>query len=181
MTLVLIDKYIKFRHKINKKHSDNMFLKNFLLISNASKLSRWSSLAYSIKKYSRRYTNKSHYFKCDDVEKGIKHPYIQSKTYNNNENEVKTSSRNELINVEQKLFSVNFSLGLKIVGSLIVITLASLFAIYMDNFNIGLATAFVALLIIIFITGLHRWFYIAAVTSPRDVLWVSLLQLFTWK
>ena len=164
-----------------------MFLKNFLLISNASKLSRWSSLAYSIKKYSRRFNSKSYYFKCDDVERGIKQQYIHSKTYNNNENEVKTNSKNELINVdsnsEQKLFSVNFSLGLKIVGSLIVIALASLFAIYMDNYNIGVLTAFVALLIIIFITGLNKWFYIAGVTAPRDILWVLLLLLLlvTWK
>ncbi|KAL7036209.1 hypothetical protein ACKWTF_008743 [Chironomus riparius] len=43
----------------------------------------------------------------------------------------------------------------------------------MDNYNIGLLTAFVALLIIIFITGLNKWFYIAGVTAPRDILAVT--------
>lgn len=157
-----------------------MFFKNFLIITNASKLSRWSSLAHSVKKYSRRYkSSKSHlfyYFKCDDVEKGIKQQYIERKTYNNNENEGKTNSRNELFdaqnNSECKTNSVNFRLGLKTVGSLVVILLASLFAVYMDDFNIGLFSAFVALLILIFITGVHRWLYIAFVTTPRDTMWV---------
>jgi ABC-type multidrug transport system fused ATPase/permease subunit len=159
-----------------------MFLRNFLLISNASKLSgRWSqALADSIKRYRHRYFNRSYninksHSKCEDVERGLKQQYIDSKTqYNNNENEVKTCSRNELLslgNSEQTSGkSVNFRLGLKIVGSLIVIALASFIAFYMDNLTYALLSFFIALLTILLISGYWRWFYIAGVTANRDIV-----------
>lgn len=157
-----------------------MFLKDFLLISNASKLSRWSALALSIKRYRHRYYNRSYNinksrYKCEDVERGLKQQYIDSKTqYNNNENEVKTCSRNELLslgNSEQTSSdSVNFRLGLKIVGSLIVIALASFIAYYMDNLTYALISFLVALVILLLITGSWKWFHIAGVTSKRDAM-----------
>lgn len=155
-----------------------MFLKNFLLISNASKLSRWSALALSIKRYRHRFYNRSYNksrFKCEDVERGLKQQYIDSKTqYNNNENEV-NSSRNELVNSKQSSgSSVYLRLGLRIVGSLIVLALATFIAVWMDNLLYAILSFFIALVIIIFITGKWRWFYIAAVTGPRDLMWVNL-------
>jgi hypothetical protein len=159
-----------------------MFLKNFFLISNASRLSRWSAIAHNIKRYSHRYRRASSFgsshsnnsvfsFKCGDVEKGIKQQYIQSKAYNNNENEVKTCSRNELLNIGSNSDeSVNSRRGLKIVGSLFVIIVASGIAYYMDNFYYSLIPIFVAFVTLLFITGIWRWFYIAAVTGPRDLM-----------
>lgn len=161
-----------------------MFLKNFLLISNGSKLSRWSALGLTIQRYRHRY-GRSLYnktksrFKCEDVERGLKQQYIHSKTqhYNNNENEVKSDSRNDLLNLGNSEYrgsnSVNSRLGLKIVGSLIVIALASFIAYYMDNLIYALITFAVAALTILFISGYWKWFYIAAVTGPRDIMWVS--------
>jgi hypothetical protein len=39
----------------------------------------------------------------------------------------------------------------------------------MDNLLYGLISIFVAFVTILFITGKWRWFYIAAVTGPRDI------------
>lgn len=166
-----------------------MFLKNFLLISNASKLSRWSALALTIQRYRHRYgrslynKTKSRFQQCEDVERGLKQQYIHSKTqhYNNNENEVKSDSRNDLLNLGNSEHtgsnSVNSRLGLKIVASLIVIASASFIAYYMDNLIYALIAFAVATLILLFISGYWKWFYIAALTGPRDLMWVYFVVL----
>lgn len=154
-----------------------MFLKNFLLISNASNVSmRWSAL--SIKRFRQRFYNRSFNinksrYKCEDVERGLKQQYIDSKThYNNNENEVKTCSRNELLSEQTNSDSVNFRLGLKIVGSLIVLALASFIAYYIDNLTYAMISFLIAFLAILLISGYWKWFQIAAATAKRDIMWV---------
>jgi hypothetical protein len=105
----------------------------------------------------------------------LKQQYIHNKTqhYNNNENEVKSSSRNELLSLntveEASNSSVNACLGLKIVGSLIVLAIASFVAYYMDNLIyaiISLAVAAFTILVIAY----WKWFYIAILTGPRDLM-----------
>ena len=66
--------------------------------------------------------------------------------------------------------SVNFRLGLKIVASLIVIAVASFIAYYMDNLIYALIAFAVAALTLLFISGYWKWFYIAALTGPRDLM-----------
>lgn len=66
--------------------------------------------------------------------------------------------------------SVYIRRGLKAVSSLIVISLASFLAFHMDNLLYGLITIFVAIVTVLFITGKWRWFYIATVTGPRDLM-----------
>lgn len=115
--------------------------------------------------------NNSLYFKCDDVEQGLKQQYIESKAYNNNENEVKTSN-NSLLNhhAGSSKSSVYIQRGLKAVSSLIIISLASYIAYcHMDNLFYGFLSIFIAIVTILFITGKWKWFYIAAVTTPRDL------------
>jgi magnesium-transporting ATPase (P-type) len=118
----------------------------------------------------RRY-NKSLYFKCEDVEKGLKHQYNDNKAYNNNENELKTSCNNLLQDntFEESQSSVYTRRALKAVASLIVILVASFIAYTMENIYYTILAIFIALVSIIFITGKWRWFYIAAVTAKRDV------------
>lgn len=153
-----------------------MFLRNFLLFSHIVKSWR-SSLSFSIRRF-RRFNN-SLYFKCDDVERGLKHQYIEKKTYNNNENEVKTSKNNLVDSSESSNSSVYIRRGLKAVSSLLVISLASFIAFHMDNLIYGLISIFVAIVTVLFITGKWRWFYIAAVTGPRDLKWVNRYQALT--
>lgn len=145
-----------------------MFLRNFLLLSHVAKSWR-PSLNYSIRKF-RRFNN-SLYFKCDDVERGLKQQYIQNKTYNNNENEVK-SVRNKL---EESNSSSNGSVfarrGLKAVSSLIIISLASYIAISMDNFIYGSIAIVIGIVTVLFISGLwtFHWWYIFFATVTRDL------------
>lgn len=143
-----------------------MFLRNFLLFSHIVKSWR-STFGFNLRRF-RRFNN-SLYFKCEDVEKGLKHQYIQSKTYNNNENEVKSSTNKLVDGSGSSNSSVYVRRGLKAVSSLIVISLASFIAYYMDNLLYGLISIFVAIVTIVFISGHWRWFYIAAVTGPRDL------------
>lgn len=143
-----------------------MFFRNLVLFSHVVKSWR-SSLSYSIRRF-RRFNN-SLYFKCDDVEKGLKQQYIQSKTYNNNENEVKSSSNKLVEGSGSSNRSVYVRRGLKAVGCLVVISLASFIAIYMDNLIYGSIAIAIAVISVIFITGAWRWMYIATVTAPRDV------------
>lgn len=144
-----------------------MFMRSVLLFSHIAK--SWRS-SYSLRRFHRyRYKNSLYLFKCDDVEKGLKQQYIQAKTYNNNENEVK-SSKNKLVDGGgSSNSSVYVRRGLKTVSSLIVISLASFIAYYMDNLIYGLISIFVAIVTVVFITGKWRWFYIAIVTAPRDI------------
>lgn len=149
-----------------------MFLKNFLLYSHiARSKSSWRlGIAQSFRSF-RRY-NKSLYFKCEDVEKGLKHQYNDNKAYNNNENELKTSSNNLLQDNshsnEKSRSSVYIRRGLKAVASLIVLLLASFIAFTMDNIYYSILAIFIGLISIIFITGKWKWFHIAAVTAKRD-------------
>lgn len=147
-----------------------MFLRNFLLLSNVTKSWR-SPFNYNKIRRFRRF-NDSLYFKCEDVEKGLKHQYIQSKTYNNNENELKSSSNKLVEGSGSSNSSVYVRRGLKAVSSLIVISLASFIAYSMDNWIYGLISIWVGIVTVLFITGKWRWFYIAAVTTPRDLTWV---------
>lgn len=144
-----------------------MFLRNFLLLSHVAKPWR-TSFNYSIRKF-RRFNN-SLYFKCEDVEKGLKQQYIQSKTtYNNNENEV-NSVKNKLGDSSgSSKSSVYILLGLKAVTSLVIISLATFIVFSMDSFLIGLAAVFIAFVSIVFVTGTWRWWYIFFVTVPRDL------------
>jgi hypothetical protein len=143
-----------------------MFLRNFLLFSHVVKSWRSSSFAYNIRRF-RRFNN-SLYFKCDDdVERGLKHQYIENKAYNNNENEVKSNGSNKL--VDDSGASNNSLYIVKAVSSLIVLSLASFIAFYMDNWIYGLISIYIGIITVLFITGKWRWFYIAAVTGPRDL------------
>jgi hypothetical protein len=100
----------------------------------------------------------------------LKQQYIHSKTYNNNENEVKSNRSSSSDNDGSGNSSVYVRLGLKAVSSLLIISLAIFITIYMDNLIIGLISVFVAVVTVLFITGHWRWFYIAAVTAPRDLM-----------
>lgn len=153
-----------------KTKSVSMFLRNFMLFSQVVKTWR-SSFGYNIRMF-RRFNN-SLYFKCDDVEKGLKQQYIGSKAYNNNDNEVKTS-RNSLLNDGgSSNSSVVVRRGLKAVSSLIIISLASYIAYsHMDNLLLGIISIFIAIVTVLFVTGIWRWLYIAAITTPRDLMWV---------
>ena len=147
-----------------------MFLRNFLLFSQANASWRYN-ISYRLSRRFRRF-NKSLYFKCgDDVEKGLKQQYIQSKTsINNNDNETRSSTNKLLEGGGSSNSSVYVRRGLKTVSSLIVISLASFIAYsHMDNFLYGLISIFIAFVTILFITGKWRWFYIAGVTAPRDL------------
>lgn len=148
--------------------SARMFLRNFLLFSQVNASWRYN-ISHRLSRRFRRF-NKSLYFKCgDDVEKGLKQQYIQSKTTtfnNNNENETKSKLEE---NGGSSNNSVYFRRGLKTVSSLLVISLASFIAYtHMDNLLYGIISIFIALVTVLFITGKWRWFYIATVTTPRD-------------
>lgn len=165
--------YLKLRLK---QFIFRMFLRNFLLLSHVAKSWR-PSLNYSIRKF-RRFNN-SLYFKCEDVEKGLKQQYIHNKTYNNNENEVK-SIKNVLDDSSGSSGSSVFvRRGLKTVSSLIIISLASYIVLFMDNFLYGLIAIIVAVVSVLFITGSWRWWYIFFVTVPRDLKWVIIIYFFT--
>jgi hypothetical protein len=100
----------------------------------------------------------------------LKHQYIHSKSYNNNENEVK-SNRSSSTNIDgSSNRSVYVRLGLKAVSSLLIISFAIFITLYMDNLIFGLVSVFVAVVTVLFITGHWRWFYVAAVTAPRDIM-----------
>lgn len=124
-------------------------------------------MGYGIRRF-RRFNN-SLYFKCDDVERGLKQQYIHNKTYNNNENEEKNSTNKLVDGCGSNDSSVYVRRGLKTVSSLIVVCLASFIAYQMDNLIYGLISIFVAVVTVLFITGKWRWFYIAAITTPRDL------------
>ena len=144
-------------------------MRNLLLFSHAVvKTWRSSSFGYNIRRF-RRFNN-SLYFKCDDVEKGLKQQYIESKTYNNNENETKRST-NQLLEGKSgsSKRSVYVRRGLKTVGSLIAASLAFYITYSMGFFWYGLISIIIALVSILFITGKWRFLYIAAVTAPRDL------------
>lgn len=149
-----------------------MFLRNFLLFSQVNASWRYN-ISYKLSRRFRRFNN-SLYFKCgDDVEKGLKQQYIQSKTSynnNNNENEVKSSTNKLVESRGSSKSSVYFRRGLKTVSSLLVISLAAFITYtHMDNLLYGLISIFIAFWTIVFITGKWRWIYIATVTTPRDV------------
>lgn len=152
-----------------------MFLRNFLLFSQVVKKSSWRS--FGLRRIHKRRFNKSlSYFKSDDVEQGLKQQYIQNKQYNNNENEVRNSNNNKLVDSGQPKNaqrSVYLRRGLKAVGSLVAISFAAFITFYMDNLIYGLISIAIAIVSILFITGNWRWFYIAFVTAPRDTKWVQ--------
>lgn len=151
-----------------------MFLKNFLLYSHlARSKSSWRlGITQNLRRI-RRFNN-SLYSKCEDVEQGLKHQYIHNKAYNNNENELKSSNNNLIQDSksckEASRCSVYIKRALKAVVSLLILLLASFIAISMGNIYYAILSLFIALVSIVFITGIQRWFYIAAVTSKRDVM-----------
>lgn len=103
----------------------------------------------------------------------MKQQYIESRgTYNNNENEVKRST-NKLLDDEESNGSVYLRRGLRVVGVLIVIAAVAAVAYftYMDTWIWIVSSVLLAGVLLLFITGLWtlHWFYIAAVTAPRDV------------
>lgn len=107
--------------------------------------------------------------KLNDVESGLKQQYIESRAYNNNENEVQRS-RNQLVEEEESRSSVYICRGLKAVGSLIFLGIAAALTYFMEPTWIwSLGSFFIATVLIIIITGFWRWMYIAAVTAPRDI------------
>lgn len=154
-----------------------MFLRSFLLYSHLTRSKSSWRLGFTQNLRRIRRFNNSLYSKCEDVEKGLKHQYIENKAYNNNENELKSTSNNNLIQdkstTETSRCSVYIRRGLKAVASLLVLILASFIALKMDNIYYAILLLLIALLSIVFISGVQRWFYIAAVTFKRDMTWVA--------
>lgn len=148
----------------------SMFLRNFLLFSQFNASWRYN-ISYKLSRRFRRFNNSLSFKSGDDVEKGLKQQYIQSKTsYNNNENEVKSSTNKLVEGSGSNNSSVYVRRGLKTVSSLIVISLALFISyLHMDNLLYGIISIFVAIVTVLFITGKWRWFYIATVTTPRDL------------
>lgn len=152
-----------------------MFLKSFLLYSHlARSKSSWRlGITQNLRRV-RRFNNNSLYSKCEDVEKGLKHQYIHNKAYNNNENELKSSSNNLIEErkacKESSRCSVYIRRALKAVASLLILMLASFIAISMGNIYYAILSVLIALVSIVFITGVQRWFYIAGVTAKRDTV-----------
>lgn len=155
-----------------------MFLRSFLLYSHLTRTKSSSSWRLGFTQNLRRIrrTNNFSYSKCEDVERGLKHQYIESKAYNNNENELKSQSNNNLIQEDNKSTATNSRCSvyirrvLKAVASLLVLVLASFIALKMDNVYYAILLALIALISIVFITGSQRWFYIAGVTAKRDLV-----------
>lgn len=158
-----------------------MLKRNLLLFSHAVK--PWRSLLKKLRhfntttqsKFFHRHSFRNlFYFKSGDVEKGLEQQYIESKAYNNNENEVKRSTNQLLDSNKSGERSVYLRRGLKLVGCLIVLGLATFITVWqMENWIYGVVSFAVAIVTIIFITGFWRWLYIAAVTTPRDLRYVT--------
>lgn len=155
-----------------------MLKRNLMLFSHVVK--PWRSLLKKLRRFNTTTQTKFFHrhsfsnfssFKSGDVEKGLEQQYIESRAYNNNENEVKRSTNQLLDSNKSSESSVYLRRGLKLVACLIVLGIATFITVWqMENWIIyGVVSFVVAIITIIFITGFWRWLYIAAVTTPRDL------------
>lgn len=105
--------------------------------------------------------------KHQDIERGLHQPTKTSEYTNGHE--VKASTKTIVEDDEPSRSSVYLRRSLKAIGSLIVIGGAAFVIYYFDNWLFWMAAIFVALVLVIIITGFWRWLHIAAVTAPRDI------------